>query len=82
MVGSQASSRLCVIWIVRSTFTLFRKPILLDDAILDYQVPQLDEAYIEPIGAAVAPGDIPFRSLLDLQPQPMFTDRRVPPFHK
>lgn len=52
-----------------------------DDAILDYSVPPLDEHYIEPIMDPEDPS-IPFRSLLDLQPTPIFSERRIPPVWK
>jgi hypothetical protein len=50
-----------------------------DDTILDYQFPELNETYIIP--ASPSPNQDPelsHHSLLDLQPLPQFSDRRLP----
>ncbi|EIW69414.1 hypothetical protein TREMEDRAFT_68676 [Tremella mesenterica DSM 1558] len=51
------------------------------DAILDYKIPPLDETYlelVEPAGGSSS--SMPtYRSLLDLQPPPTFSERRLPP---
>ncbi|ORX39968.1 RNA polymerase III transcription factor IIIC subunit-domain-containing protein [Kockovaella imperatae] len=58
------------------------------DAILEYSVPPLDETFVEPVSPSGQDGDDPmegssgttqlYRSLLDLQALPVFSDRRVP----
>ena len=54
----------------------------LDNAILDYSVPPLEEVYTEsvplPENGEPFDKDSTFRSLLDLQPTPIFSDRRLP----
>ena len=57
-----------------------------DDAILEYNVPPLDETFREPVTPpledaemdGLADGETQFRSTLDLQPLPVFSDRRLP----
>lgn len=52
-----------------------------DHTILDYQFPELDETYTIPaspeLGKEPDP-ELSHRSLLDLQPLPMFSERRLP----
>lgn len=53
----------------------------LDESILEYQPPELKEEYTIPtspeLGATPDP-ELSHRSLLDLQPIPMFSERRLP----
>ncbi|KAK4686342.1 general transcription factor 3C polypeptide 5 (transcription factor C subunit 1), partial [Tremellales sp. Uapishka_1] len=52
------------------------------ESILDYSFPSLDEHYIEsvtPPEGGFGPSDLQFRSLLELQPTPMFSTRNIPP---
>lgn len=57
-----------------------------DNAILEYAVPPFEETYNEPVtppaDGSVLDKDLAYRSLLDLQPIPVFSDRRLPQAYK
>lgn len=48
--------------------------LMADDAFLNYSVAELDETFME----STPDGPFPFRSVLDLQPSPSFTNRLIP----
>jgi len=53
--------------------------------ILDYTVPMSEEAYLEETTPPPDAGDnyLPqYRSILDLQPLPIFSERKIPPIYK
>jgi hypothetical protein len=55
----------------------------IDESILDYSIPTLDETYFEPTTPHEGDGPVPnFRSVMDLQPTPTFTDRRLPHIYR
>lgn len=47
-----------------------------DDAILEYEVPPMHEQYMEPVPPGEGP--FPYRSVMELQPTPMASQRALP----